>query len=142
MKPAQRVLASYWIETAFPLEDAAASMAGEQSTGTFVRVPGETDELREAHAAKVEEIVDLGEVAHLDLDLEQVVRVGLRAAHGLGDPADRGDVVVFDQDPVEKGEPVVLRAADLHGVLLESPVERRRLARAARWLRASAVSVT
>jgi len=59
----QRILASYWIETAFPLEDAAASMAGEQSTGTFVRVPGETDELREAHAARVEEIVDLGDVA-------------------------------------------------------------------------------
>jgi 3-oxoisoapionate-4-phosphate transcarboxylase/hydrolase len=59
----QRVYASYWIETAFPLEDAAASMAGEQSTGTFVRVPGETDELREAHAARVEDIVELGEVA-------------------------------------------------------------------------------
>jgi ribulose-bisphosphate carboxylase large chain len=59
--PDQRVFAAYWIETAFPLEDAAASMAGEQSTGTFVRVPGETDELREAHAARVEEIVELGE---------------------------------------------------------------------------------
>ena len=58
----QRILASYWIETAYPLEDAAASMAGEQSTGTFVRVPGETDELREAHAARVEDIVELGDV--------------------------------------------------------------------------------
>jgi len=58
----QRVFAEYWMETAFPLEDAAASMAGEQSTGTFVRVPGETDELRAAHAARVEELVDLGEV--------------------------------------------------------------------------------
>lgn len=60
--PEQRVRASYWIETAFPLEDAAASMAGEQSTGTFVRVPGETDELREAHAARVETLEDLGTV--------------------------------------------------------------------------------
>ncbi|MGA8203387.1 MAG: ribulose-bisphosphate carboxylase large subunit family protein [Woeseiaceae bacterium] len=59
----QRVYADYWIETAYPLEDAAASMAGEQSTGTFVRVPGETDELREAHAARVEGVVDLGDVA-------------------------------------------------------------------------------
>jgi len=57
-----RVKATYWIETAYPLEDAAASMAGEQSTGTFVRVPGETDALREAHAARVEEVVELGEV--------------------------------------------------------------------------------
>src|SRR5208337_1372070 len=39
-----RIFARYWIETAFPLDDAAAIMAGEQSTGTFVRVPGETDE--------------------------------------------------------------------------------------------------
>ena len=58
-----RVTATYWIETAFPLAQAAETMAGEQSTGTFVRVPGETDELREAHAARVEEIVELGEVA-------------------------------------------------------------------------------
>ncbi|MDF0487364.1 ribulose-bisphosphate carboxylase large subunit family protein [Sphingomonas sp. H39-1-10] len=58
-----RVFATYWIETAFPLEQAAATMAGEQSTGTFVRVPGETDALREAHAARVEAIDDLGEVA-------------------------------------------------------------------------------
>ncbi len=59
----QRIEARYWIETAYPLEQAAATMAGEQSTGTFVRVPGETDELREAHAARVEALVDLGEVA-------------------------------------------------------------------------------
>lgn len=58
-----RIHATYWIETAFPLAQAAATMAGEQSTGTFVRVPGETDALREAHAARVEELVDLGEVA-------------------------------------------------------------------------------
>ena len=58
-----RVTATYFIETAFPLEQAAATMAGEQSTGTFVRVPGETDALREAHAARVEELVELGDVA-------------------------------------------------------------------------------
>lgn len=54
--------ASYWIETAYPLADAAAIMAGEQSTGTFVRVPGETDELRERYAARVESIRELGTV--------------------------------------------------------------------------------
>ncbi len=31
-------------------------MAGEQSTGTFTRVPGETDELRERYGARVESI--------------------------------------------------------------------------------------
>ncbi len=54
-----RIEARYWIETAFPLEDAAAIMAGEQSTGTFIRVPGETTELRERFAARVEQITEL-----------------------------------------------------------------------------------
>jgi ribulose-bisphosphate carboxylase large chain len=51
-----RIYARYWIETAYPLAQAAATMAGEQSTGTFLRVPGETDELRELYAARVESI--------------------------------------------------------------------------------------
>ena len=55
-----RIYASYWIETAFPLQQAAEIMAGEQSTGTFVRVPGETDELRERHAARVEASASAG----------------------------------------------------------------------------------
>lgn len=54
-----RIQARYWIETAFPLDSAAATMAGEQSTGTFIRVPGETDELRERYAARVESITEL-----------------------------------------------------------------------------------
>ena len=57
-----RVYATYRIETAYPLADAAATMAGEQSTGTFIRVPGETDELRERCAARVERLTELGEV--------------------------------------------------------------------------------
>jgi ribulose-bisphosphate carboxylase large chain len=55
-----RLHARYWIETAYPLAEAAAIMAGEQSTGTFIRVPGETDELRERYAARVEKITELG----------------------------------------------------------------------------------
>lgn len=57
-----RITARYLIETAQPLEKAAASMAGEQSSGTFVRTPGETDELRERFGARVEEIVEQGSV--------------------------------------------------------------------------------
>ncbi len=56
-----RVSARYEIETAFKLSEAVEAMAGEQSTGTFARVPGETDELREAHAARVERITQTGE---------------------------------------------------------------------------------
>lgn len=58
-----RVAARYWIETARPTDEAAAVMAGEQSTGTFVRVAGETDELRERFGARVESVVETGEAA-------------------------------------------------------------------------------
>src|SRR5262245_12869556 len=59
----ERVLAEYLVETPLSLAQAAASMAGEQSTGTFTRVPGETDELRERFAARVESIEALGPIA-------------------------------------------------------------------------------
>lgn len=47
------VRAVYLIETPLSLERAAYVMAGEQSTGTFVAVPGETDELKRRCAAKI-----------------------------------------------------------------------------------------
>lgn len=56
-----RVRARYWIETACPLEQAAATMAGEQSTGTFVRVAGETDAVRERFGARIESLTPIGE---------------------------------------------------------------------------------
>jgi ribulose-bisphosphate carboxylase large chain len=59
----ERVYARYWIESAIPPEDAAAIMAGEQSTGTFIKVPGETDELRENHAARIHQVVELESAA-------------------------------------------------------------------------------
>lgn len=57
--PDDRIVATYLIETDHPLEAAAALMAGEQSTGTFIRVPGETPELLEHHGARVERITPL-----------------------------------------------------------------------------------
>jgi ribulose-bisphosphate carboxylase large chain len=50
----ERILATYDIETPLPVEDAAAMLAGEQSSGTFVPIPGETQELKERFAARVE----------------------------------------------------------------------------------------
>ena len=52
----ERIIAEYLVETPLTLEAAVAAMAGEQSTGTFTRVPGETDALRERFAARVESI--------------------------------------------------------------------------------------
>ncbi|WP_324764570.1 ribulose-bisphosphate carboxylase large subunit family protein (plasmid) [Sinorhizobium meliloti] len=56
-----RIVATYLIETRYPLEVAAAAMAGEQSSGTFRPLPGETPELLSRYGARVEAIDDLGE---------------------------------------------------------------------------------
>ena len=55
----ERIHASYLIETPYPVERAAAVMAGEQSSGTFTRLANETDELRANHGAIVERIEPL-----------------------------------------------------------------------------------
>lgn len=57
-----RILASYVIET--PLDPAAVAevMAGEQSSGTFTRVAGETDDLRARARATVTSVQMLDEV--------------------------------------------------------------------------------
>ena len=49
----ETVEATYLIETPLDPEKIAAIMAGEQSSGTFVKVAGETDELRARAAADV-----------------------------------------------------------------------------------------
>ena len=58
----ERIKAKYFIETPYEVEAAAQVLAGEQSSGTFVAVPGETAELKERFAARVEAIESLGMV--------------------------------------------------------------------------------
>src|SRR6516225_5025992 len=55
----ERIFATYLIETPLAVEKAAAVLAGEQSSGTFVAVPGETEELKQRFAARVEKITPL-----------------------------------------------------------------------------------
>jgi ribulose-bisphosphate carboxylase large chain len=50
------VVARYLIETALPVERAAEMIAGEQSSGTFLPVPGETEELKARARARVTKI--------------------------------------------------------------------------------------
>ena len=57
--PLDRIVATYLIETPLPIDQAAAVLAGEQSSGTFVALPGETDELKHQFAARVEHINEL-----------------------------------------------------------------------------------
>lgn len=54
-----RFEADYLVETAFPLEAAAEALAGEQSSGTFVPLPGETAELRTRSAARIESLEEV-----------------------------------------------------------------------------------
>jgi len=58
----ERIEADYLIETALDPRKAAEVMAGEQSSGTFIAVPGETPELKERSAARVESLEIIGEV--------------------------------------------------------------------------------
>jgi ribulose-bisphosphate carboxylase large chain len=51
--PADRIEADYLLETPIDPRRAAEIMAGEQSSGTFVAIPGETPELKERSAARV-----------------------------------------------------------------------------------------
>ncbi|MEY2902434.1 MAG: hypothetical protein RLY89_1540, partial [Bacteroidota bacterium] len=55
----ERIIATYLIETPFDPQIAASVLAGEQSSGTFVAVPGETAELKERFAARVESVENL-----------------------------------------------------------------------------------
>lgn len=55
----ERVTAKYYIETPLDLEKSAQVLAGEQSSGTFIPVPGETEALKERFAARVENITVL-----------------------------------------------------------------------------------
>lgn len=54
-----RIEAEYLLETPLDPAHVAAVMAGEQSSGTFVRVDGETEDLRARAAAEVLEVTEL-----------------------------------------------------------------------------------
>lgn len=56
MSNSMRLEADYILETPMPPEQAAEIIAGEQSSGTFVAVPGETPELKALAAARVESL--------------------------------------------------------------------------------------
>jgi ribulose-bisphosphate carboxylase large chain len=60
--PDPNIIARYRIETCLPLEQVAETMAGEQSSGTFLPVPGETEELKARARAKVTQITRLDSV--------------------------------------------------------------------------------
>jgi ribulose-bisphosphate carboxylase large chain len=78
MTSTDRIRARYLIET--PLDPAAVAevMAGEQSCGTFTRVAGETDALRERARATVESVAELESVDVPSLPNALLERKGAR----------------------------------------------------------------
>ena len=90
--------------------------------------------LRKAHVVEQDRIraggqrlIQLGQILHLDLDLQGVGNPLADPPDGRADPAGRRDVVVLDQDPVVEGEAVVEPAAHADGVLVEDPEPGSRL---------------
>ncbi|MET0886659.1 MAG: RuBisCO large subunit C-terminal-like domain-containing protein, partial [Mycetocola sp.] len=62
MRDHRRITCTYYIETVGDPRRGAELLAGEQSSGTFVQIPGETDRIRERHAAEVVAVRALGPV--------------------------------------------------------------------------------
>ncbi len=90
---AEHVIATYHIETSLPLERAAEVLAGEQSTGTFVRVARESDGLRARFAAQIE-------------SLEELPLTGASPLPGtVGDPAARRRALLRIRFPLDNFGP-------------------------------------
>src|SRR4051812_33143627 len=79
---AGRVRARYSLETRYPLAAAASALAGEQSSGTFRPIPGETPALLARFGARVDAIRDGGET-------ESPALPGSRPPPGLPDARPR-----------------------------------------------------
>jgi ribulose-bisphosphate carboxylase large chain len=77
MSAAERFEASYLIETPLDPRKVAEVMAGEQSCGTFTRVSGETDELRERARAVVTNVAVLETVDEPSLPNAWLARKGV-----------------------------------------------------------------
>lgn len=77
------IRATYLVETPCPIADVAAMMAGEQSAGTFVRVEGETDELRARFGATVVVTEEIGRSETATLRSAWAERKGLTGPRGI-----------------------------------------------------------
>ncbi|CAM3240925.1 RuBisCO large subunit C-terminal-like domain-containing protein [Stackebrandtia soli] len=61
VRDTRAILCTYYIESNLEPRRAAELLSGEQSSGTFIAVPGETDRIRTRHAARVVSVRHLGE---------------------------------------------------------------------------------
>lgn len=107
-----RIVAEYLLETPAPPEEVAAMMAGEQSSGTFIRVAGETDELRARAAAEVLSVEELEPQSQPSLHSAYLER------KGIGGPYRRARVqIAFPPGNIGKNLPTL--AATVSGNLYD-----------------------
>lgn len=66
--------ARFFVESSYPLEQVSEIIAGEQSSGTFISLPGESAELKERSRARVISIKPLPETATPSLHSEYLQR--------------------------------------------------------------------
>src|SRR3954452_11171462 len=85
---AARLEADYLIETPLDPRKVAEVLAGEQSSGTFVRVAGETDDLRARSRASVDRVEELEALTRPSLPSAWLER------QGIGGPYRRARVTV------------------------------------------------
>jgi len=83
-----RLEADYLLETPLDPRKVADVLAGEQSSGTFVRVAGETDDLRARSRASVDRVEELESIGHPTLHSAWLER------HGIPGPYRRARVTV------------------------------------------------
>ncbi|MBS0455077.1 MAG: ribulose-bisphosphate carboxylase large subunit family protein [Proteobacteria bacterium] len=108
----ERIRATYLVETPLAPAEVAEVMAGEQSCGTFTRVEGETDALRERARAVVEQIRPLDSVAEPALPNAWLQR------KGIGGPYRRFEVrIAFPVDNIGANLPTL--AATVAGNLYD-----------------------
>src|SRR5436190_6692267 len=76
-----RLEADYLLETPLDPRKVAEVLAGEQSSGTFVRVAGETDDLRARSRASIERVAELEPAARPSLPSAWLDQQGLRGPY-------------------------------------------------------------
>ncbi|MBB5390059.1 MULTISPECIES: ribulose-bisphosphate carboxylase large subunit family protein [unclassified Herbaspirillum] len=101
--PRKEFTARYFVESTVPIPKAAEIIAGEQSSGTFLSLPGETEELKQRSRARV---------THVAM-LPPAMEPSLRSAH-----AERnGHQGVFHRGEIEIAFPCANVGANLPSLL-------------------------
>lgn len=84
----EEFFARFFVESSYPIERVSEVIAGEQSSGTFISLPGESAELKERSRARVVSIDPLPETTGASLYSEFLSR------HNPSDTYYRGEVTI------------------------------------------------